>query len=435
MKKSHLITLLLFLGFIFLYQETVDAQKSVQRKLSKIPGVVSVEELENEAPFSSKYLIWFEQPVDHSDPGAGTFLQRVFLFHNDFKAPMLITTEGYKAEYAKMPMYIDELAEHFKTNQIVVEHRYFGESVPKAAGWDPLTVENAAADHHRIVQAFKKRYNQKWISSGISKGGTTALIHRVFYPDDVDITVAYVAPLNFYVEDGRHESFIATNATHQLRAGITGFQFRVLLMRDSIMQYLNNYIEANELTFKIPMSELYDMLVLEYAFAFYQWGWDLTSIPDEDATAEEHFLHFMRVSPPEYFSLESSDYLPFFIQAARQLGYYNYEIRPFHNYMTIETTRGYLQRIFLPDSVNYTFDVSVSNRIQNFLETEDPKMIFIYGEWDPWSASAVVFDWREKKNMQKFVKSSGDHRARINNMPGQQKEQILEIIKRWLEEN
>ena len=31
------------------------------------------------------------------------------------------------------------------------------------------------------------------------------MFYRYHYPEDVDVTVAYVAPLNFKVEDGRHE--------------------------------------------------------------------------------------------------------------------------------------------------------------------------------------------------------------------------------------
>lgn len=436
MKKTQLVSLLLILGLAFVMASPAAAQSSVKRKLKKIAGVVSVEELPGGQHKHSKYLILFEQPVDHTNPAAGTFRQRLFLLHEGFDRPMVFTTEGYSAEYANRPDFRDELTELFEANQIVVEHRYFGKSVPEGAGWDPLTVENAAADHHRVVQAFHTLYDKKWISTGISKGGSTALIHKVLYPDDVDITIPYVAPLNFGVEDGRHESFVATNGSPELRNSIIRFQTQVLSRRPILQPMLANYIEKSNLTYKIPLAELFDYLVLEYAFSCYQWGWKYDAIPADTASDMELFLHFVMVSSPDYFAKESyEDYLPFFIQASRQLGYYGYEIRPYYDLMKIQSTKGYLKRIFLPDSIQYAFDVSISDRIQQYLFTSDPKMIFIYGEWDPWSASAVVFDSREKQQMLKVVCPQGSHLTRISTLPEDQKELVIKRIKGWLGED
>jgi hypothetical protein len=414
---------------------TADAQRSVMRKLKKIPGVVSVEEKRIDTSAFTKYLIWFEQPVDHNNPAAGTFRQRVWLIHAGFEKPVVMTTEGYAAEYANHPWYQDEIAGLFGTNNIVVEHRYFGWSVPVSAGWDPLTVENAAADHHRIIQAFKRYYSGKWLTTGISKGGTTALIHKVLYPDDVDVTVAYVAPVNHGMEDGRHESFIATNASPEHRAAVGAFQTQILLRRDAMIPLLENYIKKNELTFRIPVNELLDYLVLEYAFAFYQWGWDIDMIPDASAGDAAYFMHLTVVSEPEYFAVESGvAFLPFFVQASRQLGYYGYEIRPYNSLMEIATTNGYLKRVMLPDSINYAFDGTISAKVQDYFFREDPKVILIYGEWDPWTASAVLIDAREKKNMVKIVKSKGDHKVRIRDLNEPDRKLVMDRLSTWLYE-
>lgn len=432
MKHNRIQRIILVCAFILISSST-EAQIFMQRKLRNLPGVVSVEKLQRGAHFRSKYLVMFEQPVDHDDTSAGTFSQRVFVFHKSFTRPVVFTAEGYSAEYAEQRRYTDEISSIFRTNQIVVEHRYFGRSVPDSLDWDRLTVENAATDHHKVIQSFKTLYPGRWLSTGISKGGTTAMIHKVLYPDDAVITVPYVAPLNFGLADGRHEVFVYTNALPEYRNAINAFQTQVLLRRDSIMPRLKQYVEGNKLTFKIGLDELYDYLVLEYAFSFYQWGLDVNTIPWDGGTYDQFFNHLVTVAPPEYFAVESYDeYLPFFVQAARQLGYYGYEIKPFWDLMTITTTEGYLQRIFLPDSIQYTFDPSISYRIQNYIETEDPKMIFIYGEWDPWSASAVVFDWREKKNMLKIVKPRGSHLTRISNLPESQRKQVLDLLEKWL---
>jgi hypothetical protein len=433
MKKTHLLSLLLCMTLMVMLPGSLEAQQSLKRKLKKIPGVVSVEQIPNTTTSQAKYLIFFEQPVNHQNPKAGKFRQRIFLIHNGFKTPMVITTEGYSAEYAARPNYTDEIADKLNASQMVIEHRYFGESVPKGAGWDPLTAEQAAADHHRIIEAFKTLYTGKRISTGISKGGTTCLIHRVLYPNDVDITVSYVAPLNLDVEDGRHESFISTNAQPEYRNAVRLFQWQVLLRRDTLMSLLEQYVAVNSLTFNIPLEEIYDYLVLEYAFSFYQWGWDYAMVPGEDATHQEVFMHFVRVSNPEYFARESFEaYLPFFVQASRQLGYYGYSISPFYDWLKIPTAEGYLPRIMLPDTIRYTFDRSLTDRVQHFLDHEDPRMIFIYGEWDPWTASGVVFDWREKKQMIKVVKPAGSHLTRIGNLPEKEKQMVWDTIDLWL---
>jgi hypothetical protein len=433
--KRNALRIILMAVVLLMVTHTAEAQRSVVRKLKKIPGVVSVEEKHIDTSAYTKYLIWFEQPVDHNNPAAGTFRQRVWLIHAGFDQPMVMTTEGYAAEYANRPWYRDEIADMFGTNNIVVEHRYFGWSVPSSGGWDPLTVENAAADHHRIIQAFKRYYSGKWLTTGISKGGTTALIHKVLYPDDVDITVAYVAPVNYGLEDGRHESFIATNGSPEYRAAIASFQTQMLMRRGAMIPLLENYIAKNELTFRIPVNELYDYLILEYAFAFYQWGWDIDMIPDASLDDAAYFMHLVVVSEPEYFSVESgAAFLPFFVQASRQLGYYGYEIWPYNNLMEIETTEGYLKRVMLPDSIDYTFDGSISARVQEYFFNADPKVILIYGEWDPWTASAVIFDSRLKKNLLKIVKAKGSHRVRIRDLNEPDKKMVLDRLNEWLYE-
>lgn len=44
---------------------------------------------------------------------------------------------------------------------------------------------------------------------GISKGGQTTVYHRYFYPEDVEISVPYVAPLNLEKIDPRLEKFLS----------------------------------------------------------------------------------------------------------------------------------------------------------------------------------------------------------------------------------
>ena len=67
------------------------------------------------------------------------------------------------------------------------------------------------------------------------------------------------------------------------------------------------------------------------------------------------------------------------------------------------------------------------------IHDNDPKMIFIYGEIDPWSA-AMVPAFKGKKNEQIYIQPRGSHRARIGNMPEDMKERILTQMNKWLAE-
>ena len=58
-------------------------------------------------------------------------------------------------------------------------------------------------------------------------------------------------------------------------------------------------------------------------------------------------------------------------------------------------------------------------------------MLFIYGEWDPWSASA--FEVPNKPNFLKIVKPKGSHNTRIANLPKEQKQQVKETLEKWLD--
>ena len=50
----------------------------------------------------------------------------------------------------------------------------------------------------------------------------TSVYHRRFYPDDVDATVAYVAPISFGAPDDRYIDFLANVGTPRMQPGSLG---------------------------------------------------------------------------------------------------------------------------------------------------------------------------------------------------------------------
>lgn len=404
----------------------------LQKKLQEIPGVSDIKPMQSET-YPEKYTFFINQLLDPHRPEVGSFRQRVILAHVGFDRPTVLVTEGYAAHYATSPRYQEELSKLFNANLVFVEYRYFGESMPEPCNWDYLTVENSLYDLHRITTILKQLYKQKWISTGISKGGQTTMFYRTYFPDDVDISVPYVAPLNKSVEDGRHEPFIAKKvSTSENRKRVEAFQLEVLKRKDRLLPLFEKYCADKGYTFRIPLAEVYDFNVLEYSFAFWQWGTPVSHIPSDDADDQDIFKHFIAICEPNYFS-EQSPYPSFNVQAARELGYYGYDTKPFKKYLTIKDSGHYLREVMLPAGLSdIPFDKTLYNKVVKFLKKNDPQMIYIYGGDDPWTASGVTW-LKGKKNVKVYVLPGGSHTTRIGSFDTKTQEEIKAQISVWLE--
>ena len=399
-------------------------------RLSALSAVSEVKTLQS-ADGLEKLVCFVSQQLDWKDDSEGYFGQRVIIKHRGFDRPTVMVTEGYGAAYAMHPGYQEELSTLLEANLVFVEHRYFLESTPQPCDWSHLTVENSAGDYHHIRNLLREVYPGKWFTTGISKGGQTTMFYRTFYPDDVDGSVSYVAPLNKSLEDGRHEPFINQAGTAEERARIQEFQMETLKRRASIEPMFADYCARKGYTFRVPISEIYDLAVLEYSFAFWQWGDDVAQIPALTASDSAYYKHLIDKCEPSYFA-QQTPYTSFNVQAMRELGYYGYDTKPFEEYLSIPHAEGYMRRVMIPDSLScIEFDANLYERVNHFLEENDLPMMFIYGEYDPWSATGVT--WLDgKKRIHVFVEPGGSHKARIGTMPEDTQKRIKKILKRWV---
>ena len=430
MKNMHIRYAALLLFVLLSASASSFAQTVLEQKISAISAIKEIRPLET-SEFSEKYVTYFTQPLDHRHPEKGSFRQRVIVSHVGFDRPTVIVTEGYGAAYALRSQHREELSKLLNANMIFVEYRYFLESTPEPKDWQYLTAENSADDLHAITTAFKNIYPGKWIATGISKGGQTTLLYRTFYPDDVDISVPYVAPLCYGVEDGRHEPFLHKVSTPENRKKIEDFQLEALKRKATLLPRFEKYCTEKNYSFRAPIEEIYDYSVLEYSFALWQWGTPISSIPATTASDDEIFSHLLAISEPGYFTADSPN-ASFFVQAARELGYYGYDVQPFKQYLSIQSSEGYLHRLMLPEELkDMPFDKTLSKKITKFLKKQDPKMIFIYGQNDPWTAAGVTW-LKNKKNIHVFIQPNGSHLARINTLPEAEKAEVMELINEWL---
>ena len=371
--------------------------------------------------------VHFKQPVDHNHPGGDKFTQRVVINHLDYERPVVVMLEGYDLHSKKR----SELARLLDANQVTIEHRFFAESTPQPPAWEHLTIWQAATDHHKIINTLKKLYPGKWITTGLSKGGQAVMFHKRFYPDDADASLAYVAPLLFSPEDKRVHDFLDQVGSDECRAKIRRFQKHLLKNRKSFMPLFETYAMEKDYHFPMGLERAFELIVLEYPFAFWQWSEAICSqIPSPDDPPGDQFEYLVQISPPTLFENQwVADKRAFFYQALTQTGMYSYRTKPFRPYLS--DTSSITFDFALADTMKADFDPSAMQDIRNWLHKRGNNMIYLYGEQDPWTSAA--FEPSEKTNAIKLVNPQGNHKLQITRLPWAMQDSIFTTLEDWLD--
>lgn len=434
---------------VMLVSLTVFADGDVMKKLQQIPQVSDITKLDVDS-FKEYYRFWFEQPVDHNDPSKGMFRQQVLLGHKKEGAPVIAELEGYQiwSEQA------GELANILNGNQLTIEHRFFDKSVPQGdIPWEYLTIKQAADDQHEIIQAIKKNIypDSKWVSTGISKGGQTTIFHRYFYPADVDISVPYVAPLNLEYVDPRLEKFLdklgapkgslesifGGGASQQdCHYAIRDFQNLCFQNKGLLLSRFQALAADKQYTYQTVGGEerALDLIILEYPFAFWQWGNSCEEIPNMEVNDwDEIFAYLMKVSTPDFFEDKYIERMrPFFYGALTEMGMYDYKIKPFKKYLVNEK-KDIDFSFAMPAGVEKKpFNAAQMEAINKWLQTDAEKILFVYGGSDPWYATGV--DLKKNWKCRKYVRGDMSHACRIKDFDPVSREDLIDTLKEWLAE-
>ncbi len=416
--------LLLLLSSVIVCAEA--GGQSLEERLRDLAGVVEVKVLEPPSGYAGAYELQVLQPLNHQKAGGPEFRQRVYLSHIDFARPMVIVTEGYAAARN----YLSEPTRLLRGNQVIVEHRYFGTSRPDSLLWPLLTVRQSAEDLHRIVDLLKSLYHGPWVSTGVSKGGQTTCLYRYFFPGDVDVSIPYVAPINIAQEDPRPTEFLRHVGPDSVRARIEKFQVRALREEKQALVALEKLAQEKKYTFSRGAALMYEFSVLEYPFAFWQYGGAerIAGVPGDTATGDDIVRHLDAVV---HFSMYDDNgiryFAPFQYQAYTEMGYYTYDITELKPYLT--TLRDPSNRILAPSGVDLTYRSETFQAINTWLRYKGENFIYIYGENDPWTASAV--ELTGVTNSIKMVKKGGNHGSKIRDLDPDQKKLVYRKLQEW----
>ncbi|GAA2206516.1 S28 family serine protease [Nonomuraea monospora] len=409
---------------------TAAAQDDLLERLKAIPGLTVVSETQ---PSGYRFFVLsYTQPADHRNPGQGAFQQRLTLLHRSEQAPVVLATGGYGLPVNPTASR-SEPTRLLDGNQVSVEHRFFRSSRPSPADWDDLTIWQEATDEHRIVQALKTIYGGKWIQTGVSKGGMTSVYHRRFYPDDVDGVVAYVAPNDpINPLDHAYDRFFARVGTPECRTALENVQREALKRRERMVALLEADAARNGYTFARTLGTAdrsFEMTVLDTAWAFWQYLSvnDCASVPPVTATDEELYAWIDNVASFAFYTDQGLEYYtPYYYQAATQLGWPDLAFRHLRG---LTRYRGlYQPNSVLPAELRSRHDPRPMPDVDHWVRTRSERMLFVYGENDPWSAERFAPSGRDSYL---YVVPGANHGANIGSLPEAERAAATETLSRW----
>jgi len=403
-------------------------EPDILTKLEALPGVATVTELPSRDHFNRVFELSFTQPVDHNSQSGATFTQKVYVGHVDENLPVVYETEGY----SRSSFRTRELAPAMQSNQISVEHRYNGESKPSPLDWQYLTVKQAADDLHRIFSELKSIYPASWVSSGRSKGGDTAIFYRRFYPDDMEATVAFVAPILFSDRDRRINDYMDNAGTQECRDNIKSFQRAILQKKDSLAALLPPYIEFINTNFDQNFQYAFDdTMVINFTaveFPFEFWSstqHDCSTLPDSTANTEVIFNYLIDVMD---FILFYTDYAQdfwqgWYYQAQTEIGDFR------HDTEHLGALLGEMAEYY-DFGQQLTFNPAVMQDIDQWMQSEAEKIILIYGEEDPWSAAQFSTG---NPNVTRFINPGTKHETAVSDLSPADQSTIITLLTEWLQ--
>ena len=398
-------------------------------QLSGLPGMVSVTELPTDNAGYRRFDLRLTQPVDHGAPDGATFTQQMTLFHRDEAAPFVLLSTGYSNYYGDN---LGELALLLGANQLVVEHRYFADSRPEDPDWTQLTIENAAADHHHIRELLYRIYRAAWITTGASKGGMTSVYHRRFWPDDVDGTVPYVAPLSFGAPDYRYDEFVDGIGTATCRQALQDLQVELLSNRRAMLlqrAQAQATAEGHQYS-RVAIGPAVEGAVAGIYWAFWQYyGIRFCGDVPAPTASDDEVWGFLDAVSGVSGSADAGiePYEAYYFQAEYELGYPG----------TIDDWLDGLLEYGGDAYTGYTpvgvdvppFRAAAMEDVDAWVQDEGSRLLFLYGGWDPWTGGQ--FELGGATESARLTVPEATHGARLSRLPATDRQAAFDLLENW----
>jgi hypothetical protein len=241
--------------------------------------------------------------------------------------------------------------------------------------------------------------------------------------------VAYVAPLVLGLDDKRFVTFLenvggAAYAT--CRTKLLDVSKALLMRRDEILPLL----DATKFM-RLGKDMSFEHAVMDLIFAFWQYqpASRCNSIPAANASANALYTFMSDLG-----LLDNADdssftyYTPYFWQTGLELGLpANYDA-PFMS--LLKYPGSYTLENYLPPNLHPVFRPGAMPDVQSWVKTSGHRMMFIYGEFDPWSAAA--YELGTATDTVKFIAPANNHGSSISQLRTADRETALTTLEKWL---
>ncbi|MCK5651043.1 MAG: hypothetical protein KAJ42_06695, partial [Gemmatimonadetes bacterium] len=257
----------------------------------------------------------------------------------------------------------------------------------------------------------------------------TAVFHRRFFPDDVDATVAYVAPFLLSPEDARFEPYLRSRGTQLEREAIYAFQRMLLERKDDLLPFFQNWFMANGYEYSLPLASGFEGSVVSYEWNFFQrHRFGLNDIPGPEAPAWQMIEHLAQVVRLHYRSDIYRDYFKAYVyQVLTETG--APKVEPHHLYHLLEEPGVDVRASYsFPLELEFTYKWESIPDVLQWAAAEGDEIIYIYGEIDPWTAGAV--ELTGQADALKILQAGPDHGVRI--MELDEADLVLQTLGDWL---
>ena len=420
-----------------------------------VAALKSIENVQDLKPFESialgqAYYFNYNQLIDHSDPSKGTFKQQVVLSFVDKNAHTILHTQGYslvgdwdnnhnRMDSIRAPHFLWALSKDygkngFDLNCVQVEYRYHGFSLPQGDvnRFNYLTAWQQSQDLHAIVTDLKKALftgNGKWLSTGVSKNGVTtaqyAYFDEMYGWNDIDVYVPFVAPITPQEWDLRVGTYMLTESSKDVQADLKKAYEKLVndqeIAEATTAAYITKYERRNST--KVPSDSMFLYTlggVMDNLFKVQSYG-DIATwkkfIPNEKSKTEDYVTFFMlddddaRIYRKTLGARGPRGPLawrrdPFQVQIGIDQGNMSDDYTWYlEGKLLSDSDKAYFKNIMEEAKKYKTIDLQVE--LLKNLETTNKKLIFVYGENDPWTGAAIPDP--TNPNVKKYLVPNGTH--------------------------
>lgn len=418
--KMFLTGILISINFYGFGQETIEGN------IRELTNIKSIKKIEAIGEFKDCYELLIEQPINHDDPDQGSFLQKIYLSHKDINKPMVLVINGY----ISFDNIVNEWSEILDANQIYVEHRYFGKSKPEKIVWETLNLKNACSDLHKIRLSFKSIYQNKWISTGISKGGLTAVTYKYFFPNDISATIALSTSVKTSNCDTTFFTYIdSLSKKNGCFEELKDFQKILLKNRKELISIMINHFEINQIEYHDTyIDKIFDCAVMEIPFSIWQNNSGCEIIKNLNIDTPDEMFNSMRIALKDWFMTKRvfDDMEAFHYQAMTELGYYCYPTSFFKDLLNEQNE--ILTFISHSNHVHYSNELMLN--LRTWLTNHGNNIIYITGKNDPYS----IYRIQPNKNLDVLsieLENRNHNQVYFKNLDINQRKVILRKIKEW----